>query len=216
MKKLLPFLWWLACTLAMAQPAISTSAADAGQTGASVLAASKMSHAAYLRVVKSRLTTPAAKIGRIYQGPFCHPVDELLWNEDLVRSLSHRLPKIFRHELELAHYPVPPLSATLDYAVDANVHRYVEIDMSIENALAELCLQDDGLSGWVSLRIHWQVYYAGMPAVLHENTTEATYQTAMIENATTTQLFEKAFSIAAKKFLTDSHLLQAAKGALPP
>ena len=167
----------------------------------------------YLRAMKTQLSTPRADIGTRYVGAHCLPQGKIVWDDALFRELSYRLPKIFRHDAQRAHYRVPP-DAAADLNAPAQPH-YVEIDMQVQHAHADVCMQEEGSSGRAQLDVLWQVYSAGTSTPLYETTTQGIYQAPIMERRTTPEFFANAFSAALNILLTDPGFRAAVKQAHP-
>ncbi|MGV3741555.1 MAG: hypothetical protein ACO1NO_04525 [Burkholderiaceae bacterium] len=201
--------------------AVAASAALCACTGFSPSGAGKetaestgeQSRPVYLRAMKTQLSTPRADIGTRYEGTHCLPQGKIVWDDALFREISHRLPKIFRHDAQRAHYRVPP-DAAEDLNAPAQPH-YVEIDMQVQDAHADLCMQEEGSSGSAQLNVLWQVYSAGTSTPLYETTTQGSYQAPIMERRTTSEFFAFAFSAALNTLLTDPGFRHAVRQARP-
>lgn len=159
----------------------------------------------YLRAMKTQLATPRAGIGTLYEGTNCQPKGEVIWDDTLFRQLSHQLPKTFRRSLQRAHYRVPSdsLPAADIAGSDAARSKYVEVDMQVQEARADLCRQEEGTSGSVHMRVIWQVYSAGASTPLYETTTQGSYHAPIMETRSTADFFANAFSTALSNLLAE-------------
>ena len=92
---------------------------------------------------------------------------------------------------------------------------YVEIDMQVQHAHADLCMQEEGSSGSAQLNILWHVYSAGTSTPLYETTTQGSYQAPIMEKRTTAEFFANAFSAALNTLLSDPGFREAVKQAPP-
>jgi hypothetical protein len=161
--------------------------------------------------MKTQLMSPRASIGTRYDGAHCTPKGDVVWDDVLFRQLSQQLPKIFRRDAQQAHYPVPPASAsnvTMSYGDDAGAD-YMQVDMQVQDARADLCIQDEGTSGSVSMNVRWQVYSAGASTPLYESTTQGSYHAPIMEQRSTAEFFTHAFSMALSKLLAQSAFQEA-------
>jgi hypothetical protein len=168
-------------------------------------ATTKSSRPIYLRAMKTQLATPRAGIGTLYTGTNCQPEGEVIWDDALFRQVSHQLPKTFRRGLQRAHYRVPSdsLPAVNIAGGDAARPEYVEVDMQVQEARADLCRQEEGTSGSVHMRIFWQVYSAGTSTPLYETTTQGSYHAPIMETRSTANFFANAFSMALSNLLAE-------------
>lgn len=163
----------------------------------------------YLRAMKTHLAMPREKIGSLYEGASCMPAGDMAWSDGLFRQISQQLPKIFRRDMQRAHYPVPPESASsLNTTADSD---YVEVDMQVQEAHANLCVQDGGISGDVTMQVAWQVYSAGATAPLYETVTQGSYRAPLMERRTSADFFADAFSAALDDLLADRGFQEAVK-----
>ncbi len=167
----------------------------------------------YLRAMKTQLSTPRAGIGVRYEGAHCIPKGDIVWDDALFRELGHRLPKIFRHDAQHAHYRVPP-NAAAELNAPSEPH-YVEIDMQVLHAQANLCIQEQGSSGRAQLNVSWQVYSAGTSTPFYEATTQGSYEALVMEKRTTAEFFANAFSAALGGLLSDPEFRKAVRQTSP-
>lgn len=171
----------------------------------------------YLRAMKTQLVTPRADIGTRYDGAHCEPKGDLVWDDILFRQLSQQLPKVFRRDAQRAHYPVPPASpsnAAMSSSDDAGAD-YVQVDMQVQDARANLCIQEEGSSGNVSMKILWQVYSAGASTPLYESATQGSYHAPVMEQGSTAEFFTRAFSMGLSKLLAERGFQEAVKQKAP-
>jgi hypothetical protein len=162
----------------------------------------------YLRAMKTQLATPRADIGTRYDGVNCAPKGDFIWDDVLFRQLSQQLPKIFRRDLQRSHYPVPSAS-TLNMDTAYSDADYVQVDIQVQEARANLCIQEEGTSGSVSMNIFWQVYSAGASTPLYESATQGSYHAPIMEQSTTAEFFNRAFSMALNKLLAERNFQEA-------
>lgn len=170
----------------------------------------------FLKSMKTRFETPAVKIGEIQKGWFCAAGGDLLWNSKVYNLMSPRMPKLFRTELEKAHYPTPKVSdAIFDEPKDkAKSDAELHVGMFIKEAAANFCVKGEGVQGGVYLKIFWQVYSPEAQKVVFETTTEGSYQPSGFEK-TIDVFFDKAFVLASRNFLGEQGFYDVVTGSLP-
>jgi hypothetical protein len=205
----------LACGLAASMmlaacaspPAAPVTRPDAGQSASLDLSF----RPAYLRAMKTQLATPRTSIGTRYGSVNCAPDGDLVWDDTLFRQLSQQLPKVFRRDLQQAHYPVPPAaSSNIDVAYGDNAGAdYVQVDVQVQDARANLCIQEEGTSGSVNMNVLWQVYSAGASTPLYESATQGSYHAPIMRQGTTAEFFTHAFSMALSKLLAERGFQEA-------
>jgi hypothetical protein len=145
------------------------------------------------------------------------PKGDLVWDDALFRQLSQQLPKVFRRDAQQAHYPVPPAAISntvMPYSDDAGAD-YMQVDMQVQDARANLCIQEEGSSGSVSMNVLWQVYSAGASTPLYESSTQGSYHAPVIEQRSTAEFFTRAFSMALSKLLAERGFQDALKKKAP-
>lgn len=79
----------------------------------------------------------------------------------------------------------------------------MQVDMQVQDARADLCIQEEGTSGSVSMTALWQVYSPGASTPLYESATQGSYHAPIMETRSTAEFFARAFSMALSKLLAD-------------
>lgn len=170
----------------------------------------------YLKSMKTRFDTPPTKIGELQKGWFCAGSSDIFWNSKVYNLVSPRMPKLFRSELEKAHYPTPKVSdAIFDEPKDkAKSDAELHVGMFIKEVAANFCTKGEGVQGGVYLKIFWQVYSPEAQKVVFETTTEGSYQPAGLDK-TIDLFFDKAFIAAVHNFLAEQGFYDVVTGSLP-
>ncbi len=172
---------------------------------------------AYLKTQKARFETPNVKIGELQKGWLCAPGGNIVWSPKLYSIFKDRLAKVFRTELEKAHYPVPKISdAIFDEPQDrVKSNAELQVGMLIKDVTANLCLKSDGALGGVYMKVFWQIYSPEAQKVVFEATTEGTYQPDGLEKVLADIFFDRAFAMAARNFLAEQGFYDVVTGAAP-
>ena len=162
----------------------------------------------FLKTLKTRYETPNATIGALEKGWLCAPSGNIVWNAKVFGLFSGRLSKVFRTELEKAHYPVPKVSdAIFDEPKDKpKSNAELQVGLFVKDIAANFCVKDGGTLGSVYMKIFWQVYAPEAQKVVFETTTEGTYQPEEQEK-TLEAFFDKTFAMAARNFLAERGFL---------
>lgn len=165
----------------------------------------------FLKTMKARYETPNAVIGALQKGWLCSPSGNITWSDKLFNAFSGRLPKVFRAELEKAHYPVPKVSdAIFEEAQDKTKSGpELQVGMLVKEVKANLCLNGENTQGGVYLKIFWQAYAPEAQKVVFEATTEGSYQPEGPQKLQYTLFFANAFAAAARNLLAEQGFYDA-------
>ncbi|HEX5392186.1 MAG TPA: S1C family serine protease [Rhodocyclaceae bacterium] len=170
----------------------------------------------FLKSMKTRFETPNVKIGELQKGWLCATSGDLAWSSKAYNAVTPRMPKIFRAELEKAHYPTPKVSdAIFDEPKDkSKSEAELHVGMFIKEVAASFCVQGEGTLGGVYLKIFWQVYSPEVQKVVFETTTEGSYQPVGFDKGADV-FFDKAFAVASRNFLAQKGFYDAVTGPMP-
>lgn len=199
----------IAASLALAACALPGSAATNEEDDARH--AHSSSRPVYLRAMKTQLAMPRVAIGPLHAGRDCAPQGDVIWDDALFRQVSHRLPQIFRRDLQRAHFRVPPQTDRTIVASPMGQAEYVEVDMQVQQVSAQLCKQDEGTSGSAHMRVFWQVYAMGASTPLYETVTQGSHVAPVMEKRPDADFFAKAFSAALAELLAERGFQEAVK-----
>jgi hypothetical protein len=203
----------LACSVAasLALVACALPESTAMNEEKSMQQAHAYSRPVYLRAMKTQLATPRAAIGALHAGADCARRGDVIWDDVLFRQVSHQLPKIFRRDLQRAHYQVPPEIDPVMLANPIGRPAYVEVDMQVQEVSAQLCKQEEGTSGNTYMKVFWQVYAAGASTPLYEAVTQGSHVVPVMEKRSDEEFFAKAFSAALGKLLAEPGFQEAVR-----
>ncbi|MBS1190911.1 MAG: serine proteinase protein [Rhodocyclaceae bacterium] len=166
---------------------------------------------AFLKTIKGRFETPPAKVGEMQQGWMCARSSDILWNSPTHTRYSTNLFRIFRAELEKAHYPLPKVSdAIFEEPKAKKPNDELHVGLLFKEVAMNFCSKgSEGTQGGVYLKIFWQVYAPDAQKVVFETTTEGSFQAEEVDKASMTGFFDRAFTAAARNFLAEKGFYDA-------
>lgn len=170
----------------------------------------------FLKTLKARYDNPPATIGTLQKGWFCGASAPLTWNAKLFGLFSGKLSRIFRGEVEKAHYPIPKVSdAIFEEADKAKPLPDLQVGALIKDVKANICDNTDSAQGGVYIKVFWQVFAPEAQKVVFEATTEGSYQPEGMQKQPYPAFFENAFAMAARNLLAEQGFRDAISDVTP-
>ena len=150
------------------------------------------------------------KIGDTGVGALCIRSTDLTWRGGRLTLTGDEFTEAFRDELQQANYPIV---GNPDALFDDPSEWKAELLVAglIKSMQANVCYPLAGFGNFSSakggafVKVDWQIYSRLDRKVVHEVSTEGSYQTEEAADGNATTIFVNAFSVAVRNLLADQH-----------